>query len=78
MVYDAEDIERIMGFTSWSVKRKVDELLRVDAAMYSNLGVSSRRTEQDSVRKNSRKIYSAIKKLDKDLGDLFLRAMDDK
>jgi len=76
MVYSIEDIEKISEFTSWGDKKKIDELLRIDASLYYNLGASSSDAEKVVVRKSSRKIYTLIKRVDKEMGDLFLRAMD--
>ena len=37
MPYTIDDIEKIMAYTSWSKKRKVDTLLAIDADLYCNL-----------------------------------------
>lgn len=55
-----EKIRKIQGYKTWTVKRKVDELLREDAWMYTNLGIDSTVTEKKSVKTMSRKIYRAI------------------
>lgn len=78
MEYKVDDIEKILGFKSWSDKKKVDELLRIDAALYCSMGSDSTKADKESVRKASRKIYQAIKKVDEYWGDKFLRAMDAK
>lgn len=76
MEYTIKDIEKIVDFKTWSVKQKVDELLRLDCKQYTNLGIDSTKTERDSVKKTSRKIYRLIKKVDKGLGDKLLHFMD--
>ena len=38
MAYSVEDIDKILGFTSWSDKRKIEKLLEIDADLYCNLG----------------------------------------
>jgi hypothetical protein len=76
MVYSIEDIDKISEFTSWTDRRKVDELLRIDASLYYNLSCSSTKAEKSDAKKGSRKIYTLIKRVDKEMGDLFLRAMD--
>ena len=38
MSYNSQDIGKIVGFTTWTVKRKVDELLRIDSEMYTKWG----------------------------------------
>lgn len=55
-----EKIRKIQGYKTWTVKRKVDELLREDAWMYTNLGIDSTVTEKKAVKLMSRKIYRAI------------------
>ena len=35
MSYNVEDIDKIVGFTSWSDKKKIDKLLEIDADLYS-------------------------------------------
>ena len=37
--YTVEDIDKIISFKSWSDKEKVDTLLHIDCAMYTNLGI---------------------------------------
>lgn len=76
MGYTINDIEKIVDFKTWSVKQKVDELLRLDCKQYTNLGIDSTKTERDDVKKTSRKIYRLIKKVDKGLGDKLLHFMD--
>lgn len=55
-----ERIRKIQGYKTWSVTRKVDELLREDAYMYTNLGIDSTAAEKKKVKNMSRKIYKAI------------------
>ena len=70
------DIEKIVEFKTWSNKKKVDELLRLDCNQYTNLGINSSKKEVEEVNKTSRKIYRLIKKVDKELGEKFLHLMD--
>lgn len=58
-----ERILKIRSYKTWSVKRKVDELLEIDAHMYTNLGLESSKSERAEVRKISRKIYNAISEI---------------
>jgi hypothetical protein len=44
--------------------------------MYCNVGSDSTKSEKEEVRRYSRKIYNAIKKIDPTMGNLFLQAMD--
>ena len=76
--YKVEDVEKIIGFTTWSDKRKLDTLLQMDCSLYCNLGTDSTQKEKDDVRRSSRKIYTAIKKIYPQLGADFLRLMDTK
>jgi len=76
MAYTVNDIDKILGFKSWDTKMKVDELLRIDAALYCSLGADSTRQERAKVKSSSRSLYMAIKKLDPDSGEMFLRCQD--
>ena len=55
-----ERIRKIQGYKTWSKKKKVDELLKEDAWMYTNLGIDSTATDKKKVKNMSRKIYKAI------------------
>jgi len=76
MEYTLDNIEKIVSFKTWSSKQKVDELLRIDGSMYCNLGTDSTKQERLEVRKNSRKIYVNIKKVNPVMGDMFLQNLD--
>jgi hypothetical protein len=76
MEYTLSDIEKIVEFKTWSNKKKVDELLRLDCIQYTNLVINSSKKEVEEVNKTSRKIYRLIKKVDKELGEKFLHLMD--
>ncbi len=76
MEYTIKDIDKIAEFKSWSDKKKLDELLRIDCHQYTNLGCDSSKSEREEVRKTSRKIYRLIKTIDKELGSKFLNCMD--
>jgi len=56
MRYELCDIEKIVEFTTWSDRRKLDELLRIDCSQYTNLGCDSTKLEREQVKRNSRKI----------------------
>ena len=76
MDYTINDIDKILDFKTWSDRRKIDELLRMDCDMYTNLGIDSTKKEKSEVTKNSRRIYKAIKTIDQKMGQTFLLAMD--
>ncbi|MHA2219119.1 MAG: hypothetical protein ACXACY_24640 [Candidatus Hodarchaeales archaeon] len=76
MSYKYEDIDKILDFKSWSNKRKIDELLRIDCTMYTNLGIDSNKTEREDTKKRSRAIYRAISKIDKEVGKNLIYHMD--
>jgi len=73
MAYTVEDIDKILGFSSWSDRKKIDSLLEIDADLYCNLGKESTKTDIEDAHKQSRKIYRAIKTVDSYQGGLFLR-----
>ena len=76
MDYTIKDIDKILEFKTWSDRKKIDELLRMDCEMYTNLGTDSTKKEKSEVTKNSRRIYKAIKTIDQKMGQTFLLAMD--
>ena len=73
MAYSVEDIDKILGFTSWSDKRKIEKLLEIDADLYCNLGKESTKTDIEHTKKQSRKLYRAIQSIDKYWGGMMLR-----
>ena len=38
-MYTINDIEKILNFKTWDDKKKIDELLRIDARIYAHQGV---------------------------------------
>jgi hypothetical protein len=75
MEYQYEDVEKVINFSSWSDKKKIDELFRIDCYMYTNLGIDSTQKERDDVEKKSKYIYRAIKKIDPQLGDKLIHQL---
>jgi len=73
MAYTIDDIDKILGYTTWKDKKKIDTLLEIDADLYTNLGKESSKTQIENVKKASRKIYKAIKTIDEYTGRLLLR-----
>ena len=73
MSYNVNDVEKILSFTSWSKKKKIDKLLEIDADLYCNLGKETSKTQIANVKKLSKKIYRAIKTVDEYTGRLLLR-----
>jgi len=75
MEYNYEDIEKVLGFTSWADKKKIDELFRIDADLYTNLGTDSTDKERASVERKSKRIYKEISKIDPVIGSELLRSI---
>jgi hypothetical protein len=71
-------IQKVKEYKTWTTRQKIDKLLEVDCSQYTNLGSDSLTKDREEVKKNSRKIYTAIKDLDYPTGKLFLEAMDTK
>jgi hypothetical protein len=69
-------IEKVLGYKTWTDKRKVDALLEYDCNMYTNLGSDSTKTQVQDVKKKSRAIYRAISKIDSSDGKKLLYHMD--
>lgn len=78
MDYTTEGLNKIVEYKTWSDKRKLDKLLFMDCRLYCNLGTDSTAKEKDEARKASRRIYSAIKKINPVMGNDFIRLMDQK
>lgn len=74
----SNEVEKILGYKTYTNKRKVDALLKMDVSLYANLGTDSTQAERKLVRSNSVKIYNAIKKVDWTLGSTLLYVMDKK
>ena len=73
MAYTIDDINKILSYTSWKDKKKIDTLLQIDANLYTNLGKESSKTQIENVKKASKKIYRAIKTVDEYTGRLLFR-----
>ena len=72
MDYTQNNVDKIIGYKTWSDKKKIDTLLEMDCKMYTNLGIDSTKKEVAETKKNSRKIYNAIKKIDHTFGSSLL------
>ena len=53
-------IKKVLRYKTWSVKKKVDSLLKMDHEMYMELGLDSTKKEVLETKKRSRRIYRAI------------------
>ncbi len=73
-----ERILKIKSYKTWSVKRKVDELLKIDAINYTNLGIDSTVKEKKEVKAISRKIYRAISSISPLDGHILESHMNEK
>ena len=59
-IITSEKIKKIQNYKTWPIKKKVDELLKEDAYMYTELGIDSSASEKKKVKETSRLIYKAI------------------
>ena len=64
MAYTVSDIDKIVNFKTWSNRKKIDELLRIDSMIYPNLGTESSDSDRLKAKTTSKKIYRSIKKID--------------
>ena len=78
MKYTIENFKDVVEDTAMTDKEKIDELLRVDAIIYCNLGTDSTRKERDEATRYSKKIYNCIKAIDNEMGETFIRLIDKK
>ena len=74
--YNINDVDKIVEYTTWSDKRKIDTLLHINNVMYSNLGLDSSKQERSATKQLSRKIYKAIKIVSPELGKSLLLDME--
>ena len=75
-MYNYNDINKILDFKSWNKKKKIDELLRIDCTMYTNLGLESLKKEREETKRRSKTIYRAISKIDTTIGKSLLYHVD--
>lgn len=76
MRYNIDDIQKILDFTSWNDKKKIDTLLEIDATLYCNMGLETTKTQRQETKRGSRRIYNAIKQIDSVMGQELLHFMD--
>lgn len=70
-----DKVTKIANRKNWSKKRRIDELLEIDATMYMNLGSTATKSDKKAVKQRSRLIYKLIKCIDPNEG-IYLRAID--
>ena len=58
-----------------SIKEKIDKLLEYDTDMYTRLGTDSLKKEIEETKKESKRVYKAIKTLDENIGNELLRGL---
>jgi len=75
MAYKFEDLDKFMGFTTWTVRQKVEECLRINAELRCNLGTDSTKAEIKEADRKWKKMARAINKIDPVVGSEFLRTI---
>ncbi len=68
--------DKIISDFNLTVKDRTDELLKLDAIQYTNLGLDSSKTEKNEVKSNSKYIYKQIKEIDPESGKILITSMD--
>lgn len=58
-----------------SNKEKIDKLLEYDTDLYTRLGIDSLKKEIEETKKESKRVYKAIKTLDENIGNELLRGL---
>tara|TARA_R110000796_G_scaffold63909_4_gene147834 strand:- start:21 stop:260 length:240 start_codon:yes stop_codon:yes gene_type:complete len=71
-----DQIEKIVNYKTWDVKKKTDKLFEIDCYLYTNLGIDSTRKETDEVKAMSVYIYRQMKRVDWQLGSAMLHSLD--
>jgi len=69
-------INKILNYKNYSVRNKINALLKISEEINCNLESYSTKLELQNAIKNTKTIYKAIKKLDKNTGERFLKLMD--
>tara|TARA_R100001369_G_scaffold30560_1_gene54365 strand:+ start:1889 stop:2119 length:231 start_codon:yes stop_codon:yes gene_type:complete len=69
-------INKILKYKTYTIRRKIDALLELNANIYCNLGTDSSKAEIAEGKKQSTIIFKAIRTLDKNTGDRFLHTQD--
>jgi hypothetical protein len=75
MIYTDEYVDKVINYT-YSIKKRIDILLALDANQYCNSGIDATITEKQTIKRNSRYIYRAIAKLKPSMGKRLLLAQD--
>jgi hypothetical protein len=70
-----DKVIKIANRRNWTKKRRIDELLEIDATMYMYLGSTASKSDKKAVKKRSRFIYKLIKDIDPS-EDIYLKAID--
>ena len=68
--------DKIIKDFTITVKDRTDELLKLDAIQYTNLGLESSEGERKEVKANSKYIYRKIKEIDEPFGKTLIHHMD--
>jgi len=68
--------DKIINDFNLTVKDRSDELLKLDAIQYTNLGIDSSKTEKKEVKANSKYIYKKIEQIDPESGKHLITSMD--
>lgn len=76
MTYTFSDIDKIISFKTWNKRKKLDELFRIDAELYCNLGSTCSHKEKTEAKRKSKAIYKAITTIDENVGKPLLFYMD--
>jgi hypothetical protein len=78
MKYTLKNFNDVVVDTTMTDKEKIDNLLWIDANIYSNMGTDSTQKERDEAKKKSKKVYTCIKNIDNEIGEKFIRLIDKK
>jgi hypothetical protein len=73
MEFTKDKIEAIVSNDDFDNRKKIDELLRMDCAMYTYLGTDSTDEERNEVKDMSQNIYQAIYSIDKEEGSILIQ-----
>lgn len=70
------EVDKIIDYSTYSERKKVDALLEIAANLRSQLGTDSTVKERDHVAKLCRVLYRGVKKINSETGNILLRTQD--
>ena len=65
-------IEKVLGYKTWSNRKKIDSFLEYDCNMYTNLGIDSTKKEIINTKRKSKNFTKLFRRLTQNKGKAFV------